>query len=358
MKRIAALLHELKNRKVDGFFTSSVSNITYLTGFSGDSSRLFVSFNRCVLITDGRYTEQARLECPSDVEVFKWIDNKRYDSQTYRHIINIPDIHVLGVEENVLTYSEYNTLRYSLTDVSLKDIDGITENIRQQKDEQEIGYLRTACVISDKALEQTIPFIKAGITELELAARLEFNLKTNGAENLSFDTLLLSGARTSLLHGKPSGKKLEVGDLVLFDFGALYKGYHADISRTFVLGKADGQQKEVYNIIKDAQMNAIKSLKANISSQAISQMVVNAIPGKFIDYYYPGLGHGVGLQIHEEPFLGQTYADRSLLKNTTLTIEPGIYIPEWGGIRIEDTVLVTDNGAESLSDFQRELMEL
>jgi Xaa-Pro aminopeptidase len=358
MNRITACLNELKDKGVDGFFTSSVPNITYLTGFSGDSSRLFVSRKRCVLMTDGRYTEQARLECPSGVEVFKWIDNKRYAPDTYRSIMNIAEVQELGIEETILIHDEYNTLRNSLVHAAFVPVDGMVEKLRQQKDTREIEYLRTACAISDKALEQTIPFIKEGITELELAARLEFNLKTNGAENLSFDTLLLSGARTSLLHGKPSDKKLERGDLVLFDFGALYKGYHADISRTFVLGKADKRQKEVYGIIQRVQMGAVKSLKANVSSQSINQLVVNSIPEKYLEYYYPGLGHGVGLQIHEEPFLGQTYADRPILKNTTLTIEPGIYIPGWGGIRIEDTVLITGEGSESLSGFPRDLMEL
>lgn len=358
MSRITACLNELKDKGVDGFFTSSVSNITYLTGFSGDSSRLFVSPSRCVLMTDGRYTEQALKECVPGVEVFKWIDNKRYAQDTYRSIMNIAEVQKLGMEETILTHAEYNTLRNSLAHAAFVPVDGMVEKLRQQKDEQEVEYLRTACAISDKALEQTIPFIKVGITELELAARLEFNLKTNGAENLSFDTLLLSGPRTSLLHGKPGEKKLELGDLVLFDFGALYKGYHADISRTFVLGKANDQQKEVYDIIQKAQRKAVNELKANVSSQAISQLVVYAIPEKYISYYYPGLGHGVGLQIHEEPFLGQTYADRPVLENTTLTIEPGIYIPGWGGIRIEDTVLVTEHGQESLSDFTRDLMEL
>jgi Xaa-Pro aminopeptidase len=357
MKRILLFIKALKEKKMDGYFTSSVSNITYLTGFTGDSSRLFVSPDRCVLMTDGRYTEQARNECPTEVEVFKWIEDKRYAMETYQSIMNVPAVKTLGIEGDVLTVSEFDTVKRSLTNTQLVPIDGIVEKLRQQKDSYEIDCLRTAGAISDKALELTVPFIREGITELELATRLEYNLKTNGAENLSFDTLIISGARSSLLHGKPSDKKLERGDLVLFDFGAMYKGYHADISRTFILGKASAQQKEVYYVIQMAQEEAVKSLKAGISSLIPDKTVRSIIPEKYIGYYYPGLGHGVGLQIHEQPFLRQG-SDGALEKNMTLTIEPGIYIPGWGGIRIEDSVVITDNGAESFNHFPRELQEL
>jgi len=357
MNRIIALIEDLKKNEVDGFFTSSVSNITYLTGFTGDSSRLFVSGDRCVLMTDGRYTEQAAKECFSGVDIFKWVENKRYAIETYRHIMGTRDIKGLGIETNILTVAEYETLKSSVPNAMLKPICGIVEKQRQQKDSDEIECLRTAGAISDKALELTIPYIKEGITELELAAHLEFNLKASGAENLSFDTLIISGTRSSLLHGKPSNKKLEKGELVLFDFGALYKGYHADISRTFVLGKASEQQKEVYGIIQQAQKNAVNSLKPGISSQVADKEVRRVIPEKYIEFYYPGLGHGVGLQIHEEPFLGQAH-DNQILKNMTITIEPGIYIPGWGGIRIEDSVVITDNGAMSMNSFPRELREL
>jgi Xaa-Pro aminopeptidase len=357
MKRISELLQAIKEKEMDGYFTSSVSNITYLTGFTGDSSRLFVSQSRCVLMTDGRYTEQAVNECPREVEVFKWLDDKRYAVETYRHIMDIPVIERLALESDILTVNEYDTLKQSLSNTELVFISGLVEKQRQKKDFFEIECLRKASAISDKALELTLPFIKEGITELELAARLEYNLKMNGAENLSFDTLIISGARSSLLHGKPSEKKLEQGDLVLFDFGALYKGYHADISRTFILGKASAQQKEVYGIIQRAQEAAVKSLRSGISSQIPDKTVRGIIPESYIGYYYPGLGHGVGLQIHEEPFLKQGF-DCTLEKNMTITIEPGIYIPGWGGIRIEDTVVITDNGAESLNHFPRELLEL
>jgi Xaa-Pro aminopeptidase len=308
-------------------------------------------------MTDGRYTEQAAKECYPGVEVFKWIDNKRYAVETYQYIMDVSGIKKIGYEENIISVAEFETVKKSLGEPLLIACSGIVETLRQQKSEDEITNLRTASEISDRALELTIPYIKPGVSELELAARLEFFLKSNGADNLSFDTLIISGARTSLLHGKPSNKPIEPGDLILFDFGALYKGYHADISRTLALGKATSEQKEVHGIIRKAQADAVASLKPGISCKVPDNAVREVIPEKYINHYYPGLGHGVGLQIHEEPFLGQAY-DYTLAQNMTITIEPGIYIPGWGGIRIEDSVVIRETGAESLNHFPRDLMEL
>lgn len=356
MKRLDKFLKVMKEEKLEGFFTSSVSNITYLTGFTGDSSRLLISQSGSILITDGRYIEQAQKECPSGIEVFKWIDNKRYASETYSFLLSDMNITNLGIEENILTFSEYETLSKSFSGRIMPKT-GITEKLRSQKEPDEIENLKAACYISDKALEKTIPFIREGITELELAAQLEYQLKMNGAENLSFDSIVLFGTRTSLLHGKPGNHKLKKEDFILFDFGALYKGYHADISRTFIFGAAKEQQKELYSIIRKAQEEAVSIMKAGISVKVPDNEVRRYIPEKYLPYYYPGLGHGVGLEIHETPFLGKDY-EAEIKENMVLTVEPGIYIPGWGGIRIEDTILITATDAESLSNFPRDLMLL
>lgn len=357
MNKIDALRSILSGENLDGFFTSSVPNITYLTNFKGDSSRLFVSRNRIILITDGRYTEQAARECFPNVEVFNWIDNKRYARETYSYIIAELGIKKLGFEGNLLTYSEHETLKLSLHQLELKNTSGLVENLRKQKTTEEIANLKKACEISDRALEKTISFIKEGVTELDIVAQLEYQLKRNGAEGLSFDTMVLFGSRTSLLHGKPGNTKIKPGDFILFDFGALYGGYHADISRTFVLGSATQQQKEIYNIIKEAQAAAVSAIKSGIDSKIADNEVRRIIPEKYIEYYYPGLGHGVGLEIHETPFLGRDY-QATLEENMVITIEPGIYIPNWGGIRIEDTIVVNQEKATSLSNFPRELITL
>ncbi len=357
MDRIQTLLQKLDKSQVDAIFINSEPNITYLTGFTGDSSRLIVSQNAVVLITDGRYTEQAENECSNDIRIFKWIKDKRYSAETYEFLIKELNIQTLGFEGNKLTYSEFRELQNSIIPMNPVPLFGLVENLRIIKDEIEVEYLRTACEISDRALHDTIKEIGIGKTESEIAGILEFNLRKNGSEGLSFDTLLLSGTRTSILHGKPGNNKVQSGDFLLFDFGALYKGYHADMSRTFIVGKADAKKRELYSIIYSAQMDSVESIHNGTEGKKADEAVRRRIPDKFIGNYYPGLGHGVGLEIHESPFLNNT-SDFIFKSGMTVTIEPGIYIPGEGGLRIEDTVVVQDGGVEILTKFPREMMEI
>jgi Xaa-Pro aminopeptidase len=357
MKRIKTLIEKFSGIGIDAFLITAVENVTYLSGFRGDSSHLIISSNGCCLITDGRYTEQAQMECHKDIEIVTWIDNKRYGAGTYQHIIDTMQIRHLGFESQVLTHADYEKLTKGIQKAQLVPVGNIIDALRQIKDSSEIDFLRNACKISDKALELTIPVIKPGITEMEIAAELEYNMKTNGAEDISFQTIVLSGAKTSLLHGRPDTKKINPGDFILFDFGALYHGYHADISRTFVVGKPNEQQKEIYSIIQKAQSEAVQCLKDGIEGFQPDAIVRSVIPEKYIQYYYPGLGHGVGLQIHEQPFI-KGKVDFTLKSGMVITIEPGIYIPGWGGLRIEDTVLIQPDGQESLTHFDRNLTEL
>lgn len=354
MKRINKLLALLKEKEIDGFLVASVPNVTYLSGFTGDSSFMVITGKSIVLLTDERYTEQAQQECYKEIEVLNWINNKRYGIETYSYVVKTNGIKRLGFEEDIISFSTYKMLENGLQGVELIATTGLVDRIRIIKDDEEIGFLQEACKISDNALELTIPFIKSGITEMDLTARLEYNIRTSGADGLSFESIVLSGAKTSLLHGKPGRKALQDGDFVLFDFGALYKGYHADISRTFILGKADNKQKELYEIIQKSEMEAILSIKPGVSARVPDQKVREIIPEKYIPYYYPRMGHGVGLQVHEGPFIDQT-SDFTIEKSMTLTVEPGIYIPGWGGLRIEDTVLVNENSCETLTNFSREM---
>lgn len=356
MKRIKSLLQELSSMDLDGMLITSRYNITYLSGFTGEAARMLVSSKGCVLLTDGRYTEQAANEVHADVEVFKWIRDNRYGAETYQRFIDAFGIKHLGFEGDLVSYSTFEMLQKGLS-VELEATDDLVAKQRQIKDSDEIEILREACQISDKALELTVPTLKAGITEKELAAHLEFNLKMNGADDISFDTIILTGSRTSLLHGNPSSEPLKNGDFVQFDFGALYKGYHADMSRTFVVGKASQEQKDFYKMMQSAEMEAVKSLKPGIEGKLVDAAARRAVSDQHINHYYPGIGHGVGLEIHEQPFIKHD-ADFTVESGMVLTIEPGVYIPGWGGMRIEDTVLITESGHEILTCFPRELIEL
>jgi Xaa-Pro aminopeptidase len=356
MKRIRRLLKEIDALNFDGLLIYSVPNIRYLTGFTGDASRLIISTEGCVFLTDGRYTEQAKKEIHEEIEIFKWIDDNRYGSETYQKFIDEFKISRLGFESDVMTYADFQRLHNELN-VELKPATELVEQQRMIKDDSEIELLRKACKISDRALELTFPHIKPGISERELAATLEYNMKMQGADDVSFETIILAGKRTSLLHGSPGDTQLQNGDLVQFDFGALYHGYHADMSRTFVVGKASEEQKEFYKMMQNAEIEAIKVLKAGLPGNEPDRVVRNIISEQYIQNYYPGLGHGVGLEIHEQPFMKNT-SHFTFQSGMVVTIEPGVYIPGWGGMRIEDTVLVNNDGYEILTQFSRDLMEV
>lgn len=357
MSRIVSLLQRILKSNYDAFLVTKPESVTYLTGFTGDSSHLIISEKGCILITDGRYTEQADQECGDKVEILKWINNDRYGIETYQAVVKKFDVKTLAFESGSLSYSDFIKLSGGFKEVTLMQTEGLIEDSRQIKDKTEVSYLREACRISDRALELTIPHIKPGISEIELAARLEYNIKTEGADDISFTTIVLSGKKTSLLHGKPDRTKIKNGDFLLFDFGALYKGYHADISRTIVVGRASEKQQELYNIILRAQKAAIEVIKPGIQGNKPDKIVRDIIPNEYIDYYYPGIGHGVGLEIHEIPFIKKE-ADFIFKEGMVLTVEPGIYIPGWGGLRIEDTILVRKNSSESLTHFPKELTEI
>ena len=356
MKRIEKLLRILEAKGLDGMLIISVPNITYLTGFTGDASRLIVSKKGCAFLTDGRYTEQAAGEIHEEIAVFKWIDDNRYGAETYQKFIDQFEISTLGFESDVMTHAIHQKFLNEVK-ARLQPTKGLVEQQRMIKDEGEIELLREACRISDRALELTFPYIKPGVTERELAARLEFNIKMEGADDISFETIILAGKRTSLLHGSPGDTKLQNGDLVQFDFGALFKGYHADMSRAFVIGQASDEQKAFYKMMQKAEMEAIRGIRDGAEGNQPDQAVRNIIPETFINHYYPGLGHGVGLEIHEHPYLKHS-SDFTLKSGMVLTIEPGVYVPGWGGMRIEDTVLVTEEGYEILTQFPRDLMEV
>jgi len=352
MERIQKTLQLIKEQDIDALLVSSESNITYLSGFTGDSSRLLISNQSCYLITDPRYTEQAEKECNKGITVFEWVNDKRFNSLTYNFLIKLLQIKNIGFESNHLTFQEYSEIKGTKAPTQ-----NLVEQIRIIKSKDEIENLKKASQISDKALENTLSSLKEGVMEIDIVAELEYNLKKCGADNLSFETMVLSGKRTSLLHGKPSKKCIQKGDLILFDFGALYNGYHADISRSFVLGQANDQQREIYDCLNNAGKLAISSIKEGIEGKEIAEMVRKQIPSEYLEYYYPGIGHGVGLDIHENPFIKDD-ADFTFKSGMVVTMEPGIYIPEWGGLRIEDTLLVTKDGCEPLNLFERNLIEL
>jgi Xaa-Pro aminopeptidase len=243
-------------------------------------------------------------------------------------------------------------------EIKLVGTTGIVETVREVKDQAEVAKIRAAARIADLAFDYITSFIKPGMTEKEIALELDYFMLRNGAERVSFDTIVASGKNSAVPHATPSNKKIEPGDFVKLDFGAVVEGYHSDMTRTVVVGKANDRQKEIYFAVKEAQEKALSSVKAGLVCEDVDKVARDAVAEKgFGECFVHNLGHGAGLQIHEAPSLGKN-CKTVLQPGMVVTVEPGVYVNGFGGVRIEDLVVVTESGCEILSKSTKELLEL
>ncbi len=358
-ERRQALKEVLKDFGCDAFFSVNQANSYYFTGYSGDGAYCIFGINGDLLVTDGRYIEQAQKECP-DIQVECW-DRKAGQTWPERLGAFCRKQHMtkIAFEEKVLTYQVYNRLQAANELMQLvPGASSMAIILRKIKEEEELDCHRKAAQITDTAFAQFLPDIKIGMSEKELAARLEFLLKMNGADGLAFPSIIASGQNSSLPHAIPSDKKVEKGDFITFDFGARYRGYCADMTRTVSIGAPTEKQKTVYETVLKAQIAALNQVKAGAVQENLHLLADYIITeAGFGGTFTHSLGHGVGLNIHEEPYLRP--GEKSILQpGMVVTIEPGIYIPGWGGVRIEDMVAVTEQGCEIFSKTSKELMIL
>lgn len=350
------ILDRMKKEFVDGLYITNPQNVRYVSGYTGADSFLLLTEDSKFFITDARYTEQAKNECP-DFKIIDWRAEGKGMYKTINYILEKTKVKRLGFEAAHISYKEFADL-FENIDVEITPVVGLIEKLRTIKTSNEIDCLREACKIADRAFNRILDDIKVGVTEKNLSAKLSYYLRLEGADAKSYDNIFISGKRTSLLHGIPSDKKIEFGDLVLMDFGASYNGYLSDMTRTVVVGKASEKQKEVYEIERKSQQDTINAIKARVSAKEPYYESLKVTEGtEYIKYHYTGIGHGIGLNIHEEPFMSP-FSDNILEKNNVITVEPGIYIPGWGGVRIEDQVLVTEEGCEIMTSSTRELIIL
>ncbi|HHY78889.1 MAG TPA: aminopeptidase P family protein [Thermoanaerobacter sp.] len=351
-KRLQNLRELMKEKDIEAFVIYKFVNVTYITGFTGDDSVALVTHDKAIFITDGRYTEQAQKE----VKDFEVIEHKTGIKEVLKEYIKTLEIKKLAFEENI-SYGQYRELK-ELLEIELIPQANLVETLRMVKDEEEIENIKKAQNITDRAFEHLLKFIKVGMTEKEVALELEYFMKKQGAEDLSFDTIVASGKRSSLPHGKASEKVIEKGDFVTIDFGCKVGGYCSDMTRTIVMGKASEKQKEIYNIVLEAQQKAIDNIRAGISSKEADLLARSVIEEKgYGQYFSHSLGHGVGLEVHEAPSL--SFKKEEILKEGAIvTVEPGIYIPDFGGVRIEDMVLLKEDGVINLTKSPKYLIEL
>lgn len=349
------LLTYMREAGLDAFFVARKENVRYISGYTGADSCLLLTRDRRIFLTDPRYTEQAQLECP-DYEIVNWRASGSME-RAIQELLPQDKTVRLGFEAQQINFARYEGMRRALR-AELVPTEDIIENMRAIKTPQEIACLRAACEISCRALDRLLPEIRPGVTEKELAAKLSLYMVQEGADTMPYGNILISGARTSLLHGIPSSKAIEYGDFVLMDFGCQFNGYMSDMTRTVVVGKASPRQREVYQLEKEMVEDALAAVKAGVSMKTVYEASIRAIQGtEYFQYRYTNIGHGIGLFVHEPPFMGAEN-ETPLPVNNVRTIEPGLYIPGWGGVRIEDQILVTEGGYENMVRTTHDLIEL
>ncbi len=340
-------------------------NIRYITNFSGHAATVLLTDKTNYLITDYRYFEQAKLQTSEFIVICRDRANQSLASLISELLLQ-NNTQTLSFESDHISVNQWQSMSSKITALSeiksMLPLSGAIEQFRIIKSAIEIANIKQAASIADKALANIIPHIKAGITERALANELDYQMAKLGSEELSFATILGFGERSALPHGIPSSRELKQGDLILIDFGAVVNGYRSDMTRTFVFGKADAKQKHIYQIVKQAQQAAIDALASSLNAPVTGEYLYQQSANILLDSDYKafageGLGHGVGLQLHELPFLGPD-CTALIEQGCVITIEPGIYIPNWGGVRIEDDVVLTEQGLEILTQSPRTLIEL
>lgn len=348
----------LKKLKLDAVLAASPANIRYISGFTGMESYLYFSRNRQVILTDSRYTLQAEEE-GKGCEV-RTIGRGVGYGDLLRTLTEEDRVSRLGFEENAMLYGTVRQLqqKLSLPDTGWVMLEGILDTLRYIKSEEELALLARAEQIGDEAFGMILKDLKPGVTELAIAAKLEYYMRSLGAEGTSFDTIVASGYHSAMPHAVPSEKLLEKGDFVTMDFGCKYHGYCSDMTRTVVIGEASGKQKEIYNLVLKAQETALQGLHAGMTGAEGDRLARAVIEeAGYGAYFGHGTGHSVGLEIHEKPSLS-TRETTILQPGMIETVEPGIYIPDFGGVRIEDMVVITEEGIRNLASSPKELIEI
>ncbi|MDQ6738305.1 MAG: aminopeptidase P family protein [Gemmatimonadota bacterium] len=356
--RFARVVGALTEHHLDALLVTGRANIRYLTGFSGSSALLLVTARDSVLITDFRYQTQVVDEV-ADLVRIRVEPTSLWDG-LWSELSHFAGRAVIGFGSAHVTHREFQRF---LDDAAgarwqWRPQGDMIEALRESKDEGEVELIREAAGVATRALSTTLQQVRAGLTELQVAGILEKALRDEGSQAHPFETIVASGRRSSLPHARASERVIESGDPLLMDFGAERGGYCSDITRTVVVGRATGQFRDIYEIVRVANERAAQAVRPGMTGSGADAVARDYISAAgFGDDFGHSLGHGIGLEVHEAPRLART-AGAKLLAGTVVTIEPGIYRPEWGGVRIEDDVYLSAEGPRILTDFTHELLEL
>lgn len=353
-KRLEDLRKKMKFKNTDAVLITKRENYMYMSGFTGTSAVLLITEGRAVLLTDFRYVEQAGAQAPA-YEIIQYAGSH---IKELNDLIQKEGIERLSFEDGNLTFAEYSEYVEKLKVSEFLPLGGAVEELRRVKDETEIIQIKKAVSIADDVFSHILSYIKPGVAEVELAAEMEYFMKRQGAVGPSFETIVASGKRASMPHGVASEKRLETGDVITMDYGALYNGYCSDITRTVFLGKPDKELERIYKIVLEVQLKGLEGVKKGLTGREVDSVVRTMIAeAGFGDNFGHGLGHGVGLEIHEEPMLSMRgYVE--LKDGMVVTVEPGIYVTGLGGVRIEDMVVVNGETPHILTAATKEMIIL
>ncbi|MCD4784375.1 MAG: Xaa-Pro peptidase family protein [Candidatus Eremiobacteraeota bacterium] len=350
--RLKKLRSKMQQENINSVLITGEKNRQYYSGFTGSNGWLVITGDSALVITDGRYFEQVGREAP----LFTLVKAK----QSYRKSIidamseiveNHPVGKTMGYESSILSVAIYNELLKALPDIKFAPFDNEIESTREIKEPAEIEIIKKAIQIAQEGFKQIESKVKAGATEREISAELQYRMKLSGADKEAFDIIVAAGKNSALPHAKVSDCKLKEGDPVVIDWGAKVEGYHSDMTRTLFVGKPSDKMREIYNTVFEAQRKALDVIGPGMSSGEVDAVAREHISSAgYGDYFVHGLGHGVGLAIHERPSVKKD--DKTILQpGMVATVEPGIYVPDLGGVRIEDMVLITPDGKEILTSL-------
>ena len=352
-QELESLFRKMFRLGVDTFMVSDLHVIRWLTGFSGSNARVLLNRHHSALFTDFRYGEQVKHEVDSMESVI--IQNSFVDTFVDGGYLQGKK---LGIQAEQVTVYDAGQLGEKLKGVDIVPVRGFFDEFRELKNELEIAWMKQAAAISEKVFEEILPLISTEATEAEIAAEISYRHKRYGAEKDSFDPIVASGIRSALPHAKPAKKTFSPGNLIVIDMGCVCNGYASDQTRTVAFGRIPDEARKIYEITREAQQLGIEAARPGMPAKELDALVRSYIDKNgYGEFFGHGLGHGVGVEVHEKPRLGKTSEDY-LLSGSVFTIEPGIYLPEKFGVRIEDTVVMGKSGVAPFQRFTKELIEL
>lgn len=351
-RRVARLRRQMEQAGISAFLVTRREDVRYLTGFTGSAGSLLVASGRPCLITDFRYKLQARLETKG---VTVLIQKKDFFTALLDAVEHL-DADRLWFDESALTVQDLKKLKKQ--GLTLRGHTDLVGTLRRQKDVHELANIRLAVKRAEKSFRELKRYVMPGVREQELGLRLERLIRENGSRKAAFDTIVASGGNGAMPHASVTNRRIKKGDLVTFDFGAEANGYYSDITRTICVGRPSPRQREIHELVLRAQTTAIGQVRPGVSCKSVDDAARDIIrKARHGEHFGHGTGHGIGLMVHEGPSVSPLSKDR-VERDMVFTVEPGVYIPGWGGVRIEDMVLVTESGVKVLTTLPRELESL